>query len=112
ELRGGGNVGVVAGADILQIDQDDVDRIECGACTGTRSLIKTVDWKTGARVSAVRNPRAILGALKAVLGTEQQHKPCAVRREQDVHVASARPIDAGVIRQETEAFAGDEMSGV
>src|SRR5258705_11732137 len=47
ELRGRCDVGVVASADVLEIDEQDIDRVECRLRRATRSAIETVDCKPG-----------------------------------------------------------------
>ncbi len=109
QLYDGGDVRVVAGPDVLQVDEQDVDRIERRRRRATRSAIETVDWKPGRRISAVGQARAIFAAEKAVLGTEQDRESYVARRAQQIDVAAAEVIDAGVVCEETEPLAGNQV---
>ena len=111
-LRERRGIGVIARADVLEIDQHHVGAIECSPGSGARSTIETVDWEAGDRVSAVGKSGAVLGAAEAVFGTEQHRESSVVRRAQQIDITATEMIDPRVIREETEAFAGDQVSGV
>ena len=64
------DIRVIAGADVLQIDQHHVDGIEGGSRRATRSAIETVDWEAGSRIPAVGQSGTIFRSPKSVLGTE------------------------------------------
>src|SRR5207247_8267383 len=108
-LHGRPDVGVVPRTDVMEINQQHVDGVDSRGRGSTRSAIETVDWKTADGIPAVGKSGTIFGAAKAVLGTEQNRKPCAVSRAQEIHISTTKAINAGAIRPQAAALAGNQV---
>jgi beta-N-acetylhexosaminidase len=93
----GGQVGVVACADILQIDQHDIDSPQHLRCRGRSPAVKAIDWKPGGRIFRGRNCGARIGCPpESMLGAEQCYELDA-GRPQSNHVADPLRVHAGLV---------------
>src|SRR5438309_1533972 len=104
-------IGVVPGADVLQVDHDDVDAVQDREIGWARRGVEAVNWKPGGRVHGVGEPRAVLFAAEPVLGAEQHRQPITAG-EQAVDVAAALTVDAGLVREQGQPLAGEQVRRV
>src|SRR3989475_951699 len=109
--HGGGRIAVVPGADVLQIDHNRIDAVQHGEVGRARRGVEAVNWKPGGRVHGVGEPRAVLRAAESVLGTEQRRHAMAAG-DQALYVAAALTVDAGLVREQGQPLAGEQVRRV
>jgi len=83
-------LGVVAGPDVLQVDQQHIHGIDRGARGGTRTAIETVDWRPVAESRPSGRPERSSLPRNPCSGLNKTGQPCAWRRTQEVHVTAAQ----------------------
>ncbi len=105
DVAHGADVGIEAGADVLDVEDDDVDGVEHGgggAAIGV--LVEAPDFDLGGGVLGVLDAFAVLLAEDAVFGGEDGGEVDA-GGDHDVDVAFAVAGEAGVVGDEADAFA-------
>ena len=106
----GGEIGVVPGARVLEIDQQQVDSGEHLVGGGGSPAVKTIDWKPSGRIDRRRDRRAGIGrATESVLGAEQRHQPDS-RRPQSHHVADTARIHARLVGHQADPPVADQAA--
>ncbi len=73
-----------------------------------RLAVKAEDLDAGGGIDGVRNVRAVLRAGEAVLGRKQRGDVDPGLTHQ-IHIAAALAIEAGLIGDQADAFAGERL---
>ena len=112
-VRHGGNVGVVPGSDVLDIEEKSLDALQHLRCGLSGVPVERVDREAGLLVpSALDDVTASDRAPNPVLGGEERHQIQLGGRCQSVDGGNALRVDAGMVRDEADPEPADQVKGI
>ena len=97
-------VGVVAHADVLDVEDEHADAVEHVARRPSRRAVEAPDRPAGGRIAAVRHVRVDV-ATDAVLGREDRGEAHPGRIREEIDRSAALGVDARLVRDEPDGVA-------
>ncbi len=100
--QGGGDVRVRPGPDVLQIDEHHIDFLQHLGGRGAHIPVEAVDWDRRPGMHGIVDQRFVEQSAIPVLRSEDRSN-LGAGGEQATKIADARPIDTGLVGEETDA---------